>query len=722
MKLLWKEWQQQKWLFLFACLVGIILPIYDMFKIAATYKYPFPTSMGGVVVMVSGVLFAIILAVAATHKDSIKGVDTFLASKPLAIGKLFAVKYLLGAAGLAFIFFYILTVDFFSAWVLKHQVAQLAWTAFCYTYPLALFLFAAAMLLVIVLRDNAKTVLLSIWLALLLYFLPLMLNSLEWLNVLKQFNTDYHPSLLDYIVQRWYRPDEIDIQRPSFLFGIPQNANWTKALWHIVSSSAFLEYLYFLGTMLTGAIGCVMLSIAAFKRHWRWQPGQKTIVWSLGLSGAFIFGIAMLQVGHNLEPIKEWNGKKLINPAVFNWTFMPSAILEDGLPKGQYIKCYNSYFSHDNDAVCIKDDLMFRISCGYQETYPVPMQNWQKGIIRHFMLQIYRFPYADNNKAKSDPKVLPNYFVGAARLFSTELIPKGPQLLSLGCFIKGNYLYAAYRPEIITHENNKTGLRPFLCFATVDISNPEKPSLVGNLEINPAPGGCKGFAVYGDYCYFSNGLQLIIVSVAQADSPKVVRQIPYISGTGQSDTTKNDKDNYVLELSRLPGNSFTVIEDKLLCSDYDLIVILDLDEPAQPKILYKESFAEVFPKHEGIQAAAYRDDYLYLSTNQGLYVYKLTRQPDGEYTSELAGQRIASPVEKFAERRPAQLLFHHDYLIENSGRFGLIVYDIADPQNPTRAFHAVTQTSIYDIGVWNDLLFTQEYNFQVYFFDIPKIR
>lgn len=730
MKILWKEWHQQRWLFLFGCLAGITLPIFEMFG-NAKYRSTSPTGMGGAAVMVCGALFAIILAVATTYNDSKKGLDNFWQSKPLHIWKLFAVKFILGAVVLSTSFLFVMSLDFWSEYKLHQQIDQTAWTGFCYTYPIALFLFAATMFLLVVLRDSAKTVLLAIWLALLIYFLPLLIGSLGWLNIFEQLDgSNRRYSLLQYIIWRCSLPENFEavgmVQRPP---GIPvsyYSISWTKLLWQILSSPGYLQYLFFLGVAIAGSVGGVVLTVIAFKHNWRWRPGQKTIAWTLGLSAAFIFGVAMLQVGHNLEPIKEWNGKKIVDPAIFDWSYMPASFVKEGIPEGQLVTWQKMYFDHYHDAVCVKDDLMFRVSCGYQWMKNKKPPKYEDEVIRHFVVQIYRFPYWDNSDitVSEGMKQLPDFVAGAMRLFSTEPVRRYGNQSALGCFVKDSYLYTAYRPQK-NKENGRLDINNMpIYFATIDISNPEKPTLVENIEIKSTTNFTRGFANYGDYCYLSDGAQLVIISVAQTGSPEIVRQIPYVVGGGKCGTVKNEKDDYSFDLGDDPGfpsRSFSVIGDKLLCNSYTRIAILDLVEPTKPKVIYDESLVkQQFSENERIQATAYRDNYIYISTNNGLYIRKLAKQADGTFASELVGKRIATPIERLAGRQPLELLFHKDYLVEASGGFGLIVYDVSDPSHPKRVYHAATRDRANDVGIWNDLIYIQNHGFKVHFFDIPE--
>ena len=367
MKTLWKEWHQQKWLFLVFCIAGIALPIFQVSTIWFR-NGNFRSNLGRGVVLGFGALFAILLSIATTNSDAKKGVDNFLLSKPIRVYKLFVTKIVLAAVLLLIAFLFVSSMDFVSD--SKHSsVASFAWVAICYTYPIALMLFAVTMFLVVVLRDTAKAVLMAIWVALMVYFLPLLVGSLGWINIFEQLDNTYNrPSVVRYLIWLCSLPERTS--SGAVLYGLSgiivdvKKMTWYQMLFKIVSSPAYLQYLLFVAVTTVVSAICVILSIKAMKNRWRWQPGQKTIVWTIGLSAAFIFGVAMLQVSHNLKPITELEGKPLISPARFDWNYMP-AKLHEGLPEGEIISWSTVFFSKNSDAVCYKDDLMFIVSSGY---------------------------------------------------------------------------------------------------------------------------------------------------------------------------------------------------------------------------------------------------------------------------------------------------------------------------------------------------------------------
>lgn len=50
------------------------------------------------------------------------------------------------------------------------------------------------------------------------------------------------------------------------------------------------------------------LSIKAVKSRWHWQPGQKSLAWTIGMTAVFIFGVSMLQISNNLQAVSPDTG------------------------------------------------------------------------------------------------------------------------------------------------------------------------------------------------------------------------------------------------------------------------------------------------------------------------------------------------------------------------------------------------------------------------------
>jgi len=725
MRLLWKEWQQQKWIIFFGLLAGISFPVFKCLYMWKNERH-FVTDSGSGSLLVGGVIFAIILAIATMHHDIRKGTDIFLQSKPVRLWKFYAIKYLLAAVLLYITFLVVISLDIATA-VLRKQSFSFTWVVFCYTYPIALLLFSISLFLMAVTRDAAKTAFLAIWAMLLIYFLPLMFRGLEWMNLFEQIdNANQQPSVVQYLIWLLSLPEKITpdmaVYRPA---GIPDSfygISILQELLQIISSHNYQRYLLFVAAFGITTIIFVALTIKAMRYNWRWHPGQKSIVWTLGVSAAAIFGIAMFQVGHNLEPVKEINGKPLINPATYDWNYMPES-LREGLPEGHSISNSSHYYDRNTDVIYIKDDLMFRITFGYQAKDGKDLIQQNEKVIRHFVLQIYQFPYSESNSASSG--TVPNFVIGAMKISQTESITNYKRQQIFGCFVRENYLYTAYRPQLRDDEKNRIDLdnRP-IYLSTIDISNPSSPQLVGSIKIKSTMNFCTGFANYGDHCYLSDGGQLVIISVAQAGKPEIIRQIPYVAGGDKCGVVKKETLDYIFELGDDPGfpsHRFSIVDNKMLCSSYTKIAILDLADPNKPEVIFNKYFDRgPFNIRDTIQDAALKDDILYLSNDNGIYVGKLTKQENNLLSCELIGKRLTTPIERLAGRRSGELLLSGDYLIEEAGYFGAIVYDVSIPSRPRRVYHAQVDNFASNIGFWNGLLFMQEYNYKTTFYQLPN--
>jgi hypothetical protein len=717
MKLLWKEWQQQKWIIFSGLLAGVSFPVFECLLVWNRNGY-FRTDTGSGVLLAGGAIFAVILAIATMHHDIRKGVDSFWQSKPVRIWKLFTVKFLLGALLLYVIFLATISLDLITHFSRDNNFS-FAWAALCYTYPIGLCLFGLSMFIMVLTRDAAKTAFLAIWAGLLIYFLPLMFRGLEWMNIFERLNNRQQPSVVENLMWLFSLPEKVasgmTIYRPS---GVPVSMyqmNWSQALLYTIGSPAYLRYLLFVAVFFVASIVCVLLSVKSLRYNWRWRPGQKSIVWALGISAAAIFGFAMFQVGHNLVPAKELNGKQLINPVQYDWNYMPAS-LREGLPEGHWIGSDPSSFGGTPDLMCVKDDLMFRFTMGYQSDKGV--DEWDTALIRHFVLQVYQFPYAEKNSASSVK--VPDFVVGATKFFQTEPVIRMNQDV-LGCFIRGDRLYAAYRPLHKKGEhgkNNYPGSLNPMYFITFDISAPALPKVVSNMEISNSDHFGSGMADSGNYCYINDGSQLMILSVENRDQPEIVRKI----------TFEDDFMNRPTELGPglktmawFPAWRLQITGDKLVCWDRSRITMLDITNRLEPQVIYDESFNDkYYIRSNGIEELAFRNETLYLGSDDGIFVLALEPNEEGFYTSRLLGQRRATPLEKLASRNPGELLLSGDYLIEQAGGFGMLVYDVSNPSKPRRVYHAQVDSFANDIGFWNGLLYMQEYYCKTSFYKLPE--
>lgn len=505
------------------------------------------------------------------------------------------------------------------------------------------------------------------------------------------------------------------LYRPS---GIPVSVYQVgvfQTLFHIIGLPDYLRYLLFVFVCAFFSILCVVLSTKAARYNWQWHPGQKSIVWAIGISAAAIFGVSVFQVGNNLEPVKEFSGKPLINPVRYDWNSMPAS-LQEGLPEGYWIGSDQSSFGGTPDVMCVKDDLMFRFTMGYQSDKGV--DEWNTELIRHFVLQVYQFPYSEKNSASSDN--VPDFVVGAMKFFQTEPVIRRNQQV-LGCFIRGDRLYAAYRPEHKKGEHDKNhfpgSLNP-MYFVTFDISDPTLPKVVSNMELSNSDSFSNGMADIDGYCYITDSFQLIILSVENPDRPEIVGKVAF------KDVFANMPEVLVggtKKMEIFPSGNLFIQENKLICWSQSRVTLFDIHDKLNPRVVYDDFFYNKdYLRNYRIQEVAFRDNLLYAGTSDGIYILSLESDKNGVFTSRLNGERRTTPFEKMAGRKCGKLILSGNYLIEQAGSFGVLVYDISNPSKPRRVYHAPVDHFANDIGFWKGLLYIQEYYYKMSFYELPK--
>ncbi len=692
MKVFWKEWRQQRWVLLFGCLAGMILPLADILE-SMRRQIKVQTNCGGGVVLGCGAFFAMLLALATTSGEMRGKLADFWQSRPVSPVRLFAVKMGVGALVLLVCFLLILSLDFITYYT-SHEISIrfdiFAWAAFCYTYPIALMLFAVTMFYMVVLRDSAKAILLGIWSGLLVYFLPLLVSGLNWMNVFEQVDNNRQHSIVALLIspswKGWGGGEPLSfIMR---LWGMGEIMDQLH-LWPI-----FWSYISFLVFMIGATIGFTALSIAAVKRRWHWQPGQKTIVWAIGLSGACIYGLSLLQLGHNIREVTEYQGREIF-PEINLTVSAQNSHNQTGGEMSNVV-----YISADGteDKKYFEKNIAFRVGA-YPENKKEVGDWWNTPKPYHFILQIYSFPYQDETAGRQEA----GYdAISETRFSATPPITANQKLIVMGCEKKGNYLYIAYCPPLVTGSIIEKINDAEPCHLLVaDVSDLTKPVLVRDEEIGLSEARGGNVIRKGEYLYINDGKQLMILSLAQADRPEIIKRID-ISAISKGVGNWN------------PYEKAVVTGDQLFYSGLFKVAVFSIHDPTDPRIIYYESF-------QGREwAAFYQDGYLYFSTREGVSVNRLVPGENGKLHREEVGSRTATPLERLAGRRPRELLVYKGRLVENAGSFGVLVYDISDPARPRRAYHAEAGNHCSDIGVWNGLLWMESYGNRLRFLAVPE--
>ena len=690
MSILWKEWRQQRLIFVLGCGLGVVFPVFDLLQ-RSRHGWG-GTLVGSGIVACCGALYALILGVATTQDDVRRGVSEFWQSRPVRPQRIFTTKLLLAAGLLLAVFLCIECLDlaYGDYWGSRRT----AWNILTVTWPIALLLFSASMFFTALMRDSAKSVMAALWLGLLIYCLPLLANSLGWMNV---FNMLYEggreqPSILMDIVAPMLRGHgQAAGQAVSQSVAAPVRVVHTSLsgfVWRILGSPDYLRYLVFVAAMTTGVVACLALSTMAVKRQWRWQPGQKTLAWTIGLSAALIFSLAMFQVGHNLEPATTYNGRwidptlRFASQAAHTYDWAASSPSEWSLGYRQY--------SWGGARICTDGQYLYTAASYIGDS------GTKDALVYDGQLDICQFPGTTGTAA-----ILSRTRFAAARRLPmnmhraitvhTMVVKDGRLFLAYQVYLPAegeaqDFQAASQRNPEAAYSRDPAG-EFSLRVLVADVSDPAIPRRIADEEVDRSRTPVsqdKGDSVYGQFCYLWGQKDLLVVSLADAEHPKVVRKIS-IGDFGLH--------AYGPRLIQ----QVSVVNDKLLCVGPLAVLLLDLADPQAPRMVFRR-FLESIQWEEAIFAALYADDLLYLSMGSGLEIYRLSPTPSGELHDELVGRRRTTPLERLAGRRPHELMLRQKYLYEADERFGVLVYDVTDPSRPHRAYHAGSDDYIQTIG------------------------
>ena len=683
MKTLWKEWRQQRGLVLFGICAGILWPLIEMASSYATRKVWF-TNFGSGIVAGGGAVFAVFLAVATGYADLRPGIDTFWQSRPVRIRRVFLVKLLIGMFLLAVAFAVVMVPDLWTGLLRGSGLPEFVWTVFWTTWPVAVLMFGAGLFFLALTRDMAKAAFVTIWFGLLVYFLPLFLNTLQPLNVIERIAND-QTNLVRDVVQI------LQSKR------LPQGLSWPQRIWFILKYGHVqvrYDALLFVGAMLGSALAFTLLAVQAVKRNWRWQPGHKTIVWTLGASAALIFAITLFQVRVDLQPATHKDGQALVNPMPLDWEepTLPQAVKDRG----------NRLFGMGSSSGQFEHGgYLYVLSHAYESDQALTYKEWNLPVYRHWILNVYRFPFGkDSSRLHCGGLVIGSM---------TEMHARNVGW-SVDSHAWGDRLYVAY-PDPTKADGFKT------CVATLEITAPERPRLISTMEIE----GRGRLVGHGDHAYVLGSHQWTVLSLKQPDPPAVVAQWTSTTRRGG----RGLQPQLPIHLSE-PNSVYLpcsfrcqIAGGRILCTDGYALALLDLSDLDDPMLVYYEDYdqTEQFTENTHIAAIAMDQDCLYVSTQKGLIVRRLIRHADGHWSSERIGYRAATPLERLSGRDVSEILFHNGILIESSRNFGLLVYDVSHPSRPRRVMHSDLYSD--GIGIWNGLLYTLDYNNQLNLFDLP---
>ena len=694
MNLIWKEWRQQRLLFLVGCLLALIGPLADVARWLSAGQMGV-SKTGSFIVMIFGAAYALILAAATTQDDVRHGISDFWQSRPVSIARLFTTKMVVGAGLLLVGFLLIQGLDL-SARVFSastYAFTDEAWTILTVTWPAAVLLFAVTMFLTALMRDPARSVLGAVWFGLLLYFLPVLTSGLKWLNIFDIIGgrrSNQHSLLFDVFVPILSNRGGSD----SVLASLAHLRFW-RFVGAFLVSPGYMPYLMFVVITLTAAALLLVLTVIAVRRNWRWTPGDKTLAWTIGLSLVLIFGLVMFQVGHNLEPATTYGGKP-IDPVMrlnihvdttYDWASPPGDMVIAGMNRYMFGR-----------RICTSGKYLYAVDSA-SENPNMPVQAFDG------LLDICQFPAATGKAT----------ILSRTRFAVTPPLSRNMHsgLTICTLLLRENFLFVGYQVCIATGQPaddatatrgasraGHTGVRPpdtySLRMLVVDVSDSAAPKRIVDEEIERSQTPIfqkRGQSSYGEFCYIWQQKELFVVSLADVEHPKVVRKMS-IADFGLDP----DRPELVEQLD--------VVGDKLLCVGQRVILLLDLADPQLPRLVFRRVDQPMNRDDSGIiYAGLYADELLYLSRVSGVEIHRLSRTPAGEYRDELLGVRPMTPLERLAGRRPHELMLRQGYLYEADDRFGMLVYDVSDPSRPRRAYHASGDDYITAIGTWEGLLY-----------------
>jgi hypothetical protein len=444
MRILWKEWREQRGLVVLAACAGVIWPLIDIVGNYSNQTILF-TELGSWIVAGGGATFAVFLAMATGYSDLRQGIDTFWQARPVRVSKVFLIKLLLGMVLLAVTFAIIMTPEICTMLLQGPDrsgrfLPWPGWPAFWTTWPIAALLFGAGLFFMALVRDVAKAAFVTIWFGLLVYFLPLFFNGLKPLNVFERFDNPYHNG-------EFFRQMVRGIQDAGAQGAIPL----IRAIWQMI----YWSDLRFLEVSLGGALAFTLLAAHAVRRNWRWQPTQKTIVWTLGASAALVFAVALFQVRSNLRPATSKDGQALVNPMSIGW-------VEPPLPE--------SLKGHRGFELLRRDIFGSVVHGGHLYTLEdVSFRRADGQTLWDFCgLQSYRFPAGRSPETGASPfrcggLVVPNALPGSDHAIC-------------GFHVWGDRLYVA-------SPRGEYGEAHLCVCDTVDISDPQNPELIGNMAV-----------------------------------------------------------------------------------------------------------------------------------------------------------------------------------------------------------------------------------------------
>ncbi len=314
--LIWKEWREVRGSLFAWSLIFIGIPLYFALCLK-NIDNVYYTSFGSLIATSLGAICAIFVAAGLTCPDLRPKLIDFSLSKPINISKWIAIKYFAGLSVVIFVYLSAFVIDYFSissrvyetSEPVRRGIAGLYCLMNTHTFTIIL-IYSLSFFIGCVVRKTAYAAIFSIAMALLIYFLPLLvpiLGSFSVFNLMEQWPVQsVHLSRLES-GGPWFG-EKLRILKLSGDFGIRYNIEWLRYVVVAVVSIAL----------------SVIFSALAVKKNWRLKIGQKSVLWSFGVVGLLLLSGLAFQVGSNLKCIRKISLKPVLEEKGYLVQIFPS--------------------------------------------------------------------------------------------------------------------------------------------------------------------------------------------------------------------------------------------------------------------------------------------------------------------------------------------------------------------------------------------------------------
>lgn len=276
--LIWKEWHEVRILFAIAVFVFLGLPIIGGIQFVIFQNGRFSVDVSPWVFFLGG-LFAIVVGIGIVTRDVNGKLEEFWRSRPVSVGRWLLVKYALGLCVVLVSLILPMCIErFFDRNVNVGRAPQiLAWHPFLW-----IALFSISFAIACIVRRGAHAGMLSVAIALLIYFLPTIIPPLGFLS-LTVVSLDSQAG-----GNGWYGSGGLQGTRIGY---VP----WAGEFAHY----GMLQVKFVLSMLVIAGLG-IVVAILALRRDWRIEAGRKMLYWSVGAAMLLLFSTAAFQVAANL--------------------------------------------------------------------------------------------------------------------------------------------------------------------------------------------------------------------------------------------------------------------------------------------------------------------------------------------------------------------------------------------------------------------------------------